>query len=269
MKKYLFLISSLFLSLEAKEICDFTYKEKNNICLELEKNNVDVKYIKNYFNTNNVLTHKQFEILHYDGNKNINNKLENSEHNLNLLKNHLNEYKTIYEDVEKKYSINKEVIASILLYETKLGKEKLRYTNKDFNVFFNYDDETLKKFKYKEITNIIKNTINFCYFNKITEDKCNFKTSKNGDFGLAQFSSNNLNYIVPINNDYDLNNMEVSIYSLANLLEKSLKIEKINYNEFKNNDEFSNYVLNKYNKNQKYIIEALITSYYLNKYNKI
>lgn len=62
--------------------------------------------------------------------------------------------------------------------------------------------------------------------------------------------------------------MEVSINSFSNLIVNVLKIEKINYDNFNNIDEFKVYVLKKYGKKQKYIISALINSYYINK-NKI
>ena len=263
MKKYLLLLLSFYYS-EASNLCDYKFEEKNNICLELTKT-IDIEYIKNYLdyeNSKNLISFDKKSLNQY------NNLNEFSENNLNLLKKHLYKYKNVYNELEKKYSVNKEVISSILLYETKLGSYNLEYNNKDFNSLLNNKLLT-NPINSNKVENLIKNTITFCYTNKISVDNCNFKTSKNGDFGIAQFSSENLKYIIPVNNNYDLNVMEVSINSLANLLVNVLKIEKINYEEFKDIEEFKTYIYNKYNKKEKYIINSLLMSYYVNKYKLI
>lgn len=266
MRRILLLFIFLFSLLEANEICDFNSEIKNDICMELAYKNVNIKYIKDYLNDKKSKDINELENLKYENKNNHILNEKSIETNLELLKNHLFEYKSIYNNLEKKYNINREVISSILLYETNLGKIKLKYSNKDFNSYLNYDEKNIKD--YKKYIKIIKNSIIFCYFNKISIEKCDFKTSRNGDFGIAQFSSDNLKYVIPINNNYDLNNMEVSINSLSNLIVNVLKIEKINYDNFNNIDEFKVYVLKKYGKKQKYIISALINSYYINK-NKI
>jgi len=144
---------------------------------------------------------------------------------------HIKEYKEVYDYVETKYKVNREIIASILLKETHIGKIKLKH---DAFVALNSlyreleeDSPRNKRLKKMGLNNIVY-IAQYCDKNKITVKNCNFPSSYAGATGIPQFMPMNF-YLVKgyKNSKGDLNKMEDAIVSTANYLNKRAKFKKL------------------------------------------
>ena len=137
----LLLIIGLTSLLSAKYTnCEFQNKNYIDICKKVVKNGVSYsyanKFLLSYFKTQkfdevswkylqprHIKTHKKNE-------KKANNVLVKQ---VPKMVTNLKEYKKVYDKAEKKYGVNREIIAAILLKETKLGR--IKPTHDAFIVF--------------------------------------------------------------------------------------------------------------------------------------
>ena len=111
--------------------CEFQNKDYIDICKKVVKNGVSYNYanrfLLSYFKTQKFdeVSWKYLQPRHIKTHK-ANEKRANNV----LVKyipdivDHLKKYKDVYDHSEKKYGVNREIIAAILMKETKLGKIK-------------------------------------------------------------------------------------------------------------------------------------------------
>lgn len=152
------------------------------------------------------------------------------------IKDHINEYITVYKDAEKSYSVNKEIIAAILTKETWLGKIKPKHDA--YSVFYSlYTKVKADTKRNKWLKNMGKKNIyyisQYCQKHKISLEKCNFKASYAGAVGFPQFMPMNFWLMKGYNNNKpNLNYMPDAIMSVANFLNFNTFKEKIDYKRF-------------------------------------
>ncbi|MBN2815154.1 MAG: lytic murein transglycosylase [Campylobacterales bacterium] len=135
---------------------------------------------------------------------------------------HLQEYKTVYDYAEKEYGVNREIIAAILLKETKLGK--IKPTHDAFIVFNTMVVRTKgetprEKWLLKMGKTNMATIIEFCYKNKVKPEECNLPSSYAGAIGIPQFMPNSFVYARSYKGGMpNLSKMEDAIISAANFL---------------------------------------------------
>ena len=111
--------------------CQFQNKNYIEICKKSVKNGVSYSYanefLLSYFKTKKFdeITYKYLQPKYIKHHKKSEKKANNVlvKHVPKIVK-HLEKYKEVYDYTEKKYGVNREIIASILMKETKLGKIK-------------------------------------------------------------------------------------------------------------------------------------------------
>jgi membrane-bound lytic murein transglycosylase B len=247
MKKFNFLLLLLFTNLFAKyDNCEFKNPDYIDICKEVVKDGVSYKYanqfLLSYFKTQKFdeITWKYIQPskikYHREKEKKANNALLGY---VPKMVQNLQKYKKAYDYAEKKYGVNREIIAAILLKETKLGA--IKPTHDAFIVFNTILTRTnpktprerwLHKMSKTNMVSIIKH----CYDKGVTPDECKLASSYAGAVGIPQFMPNSFVYAhsykakVP-----DLNTMEDAIVSVAKFLHSKANFtELMNFSKIKN-----------------------------------
>ena len=135
---------------------------------------------------------------------------------------HLKKYKEAYDFVEKEYGVNREIIAAILLKETKLGVIKPSH---DAFIVFNTmvvrtkPNSSREKWLLKMGKTNMAAIINHCYKKSVKPEQCNLPSSYAGAVGIPQFMPNSFIYAKSFRAEVaDLTNMEDAIVSAANFL---------------------------------------------------
>ena len=165
-----------------------------------------------------------------------------------LLKQHLKKYKKIYDAVEERYGVNREIIAAILQKETALGAFK-SYKYDAFSVLCAMLDRLnlsihpkpwqrkrfnrLKDFAYKNL----KALILYAHKKGINLLKTSMPSSYAGAVGIAQFTPQHFDLIVtaPGDKNASLHHMPTAIFSTANLLVKRFGWkEAVDFKKLKN-----------------------------------
>ena len=137
---------------------------------------------------------------------------------------HLNKYKEVYNYIEKKYGVNREIVAAILLKETKLGK--IHPTHDAFIVFNTMvvrskPNSSREKWLIKMGKTNMASIITHCYKKGVTPEQCNLPSSYAGAVGIPQFMPNSFIYAKSYKGKVaDLTNMEDAIVSAAYFLNK-------------------------------------------------
>lgn len=219
----LFLFSSFVLS------CSFKEERKQKLCLELQKRGVSSIYINNFINNplSSTIDKKTLKLINPKM-KSSHNKAEKKANN-NLLKykketkKHLNNYKKVYDFVEKKYNVNRGIIAGILLKETRLGKYKPKHNSYvTLNTIYNHIEPNNRRNKwlYKLSLNNLVSLGEYCFNNNIRVYNCSFPSSYIGAIGFPQFMPSNLE---KYSESFDgstpnLNKMEDAIISIGKYL---------------------------------------------------
>jgi len=242
------LISLVFsLTLSAKYTnCGFVDKNYTDICKDVVKKGVSYDYanrfLLSYFKTKKYdeITWKYIQpkyiSVHRAKEKKANNILV--QYIPRVIK-HLKRYEKVYDYSEKRFHVNREIIASILLKETKLGKIPLKH---DAFIVFNTiltrakpTTERAKRLIRMSKTNM-SSIINYCYKNKIQPNRCNLPSSFAGAVGIAQFMPNSFIYAQGYKKKYaNLNNMSDAIVSTAKFLNQKTGFKKmIVYSKMKN-----------------------------------
>ena len=225
--------------------CDFKNKDYSFICKKLLKRGVSVDYSNSFLlssktkkidkKTLKYISPKKIK-FHQKQEKIANNKLIK---HIPKTKKHLKTFKKVYDLAEKKYNVNREIIAAILLKETFLGDYKPKH---DAFVTLNTILTNLKpnSKRNKRLINFSKNNIisliEYCYDNNIKIAQCNFKSSYIGAVGYSQFIPTNFHLIQSYSNSFSkLDNLPDSILSTANFLNKNANFNKlINWETFQN-----------------------------------
>ncbi len=208
--------------------CDFRTNQYDDICKRANKEGVSVQYINEFLLSDKARERdlKSFELfspkkmsMHHSSEKRANNTLVKY---VPTIVRHLKEYKDVYDFAEKKYQVNREIVAAILMKETRIGKIRPRH---DAFVVFN----TLL-LKTKAVTSRDKRLINMaktnmvhiirhCYESQIAPDSCDLASSYAGAVGIPQFMPQNFHLIEGYEKSAgDLSNMEDAIVSTSRFL---------------------------------------------------
>jgi len=218
--------------------CEFQNKNYIDICEKVVKDGVSYNYanrfLLSYFKTQkfdevswkylqprHIATHRKNE-------KKANNVLVKQ---VPKMLANLKEYKKVYDKAEKKYGVNREIIAAILLKETKLGV--IKPTHDAFIVFntmvVRTDPKTAREKWILQMgkTNMAS-IITHCYKNKIEPEQCNLPSSYAGAIGIPQFMPNSFIYVESYKEKApDLTKMEDAIMSAAKFLNKKANFETL------------------------------------------
>ena len=217
--KNIFLLLLLSTILLAKyDNCTFKNKDYIDICEKVVKKGVSYKYANKF-----LLSY--FKTKKYDE---ISWKYLQPRH----IKTHkANEKKANNDYTEKKYGVNREIIAAILMKET--GLDKIKPTHDAFIVFntivVRTDPESSReKWLHKMGKTNMTSIIVHCYKKGVTPEQCNLPSSYAGAIGIPQFMPNSFIYAEGYKNKVaDLTNMEDSIVSVAKFLHKKADFSEL------------------------------------------
>ena len=204
MRKLLLLLALTSMLWAKYTNCEFQNKNYTDICKKVVKNGVSYEYankfLLSYFKTQKFdeVSWKYLQPRHIKTHKKNEKKANNV-----LVKfvpkivQNLQEYKKVYDKAEKKYGVNREIIAAILLKETKLGK--IKPTHDAFIVFntmvVRTDPKTAReKWILKMGKTNMASIITHCYKKGVEPEQCNLPSSYAGAVGIAQFMPNSFIY---------------------------------------------------------------------------
>jgi len=218
--------------------CDFQNKNYVDICKKVVKNGVSYnyanKFLLSYFKTQKFdeVSWKYLQPRHIKTHKKNEKKANNV-----LVKyvpkmvTNLKEYKKVYDKAEKKYGVNREIIAAILLKETKLGKIKPQH---DAFIVFNTmvvrtDPKTAReRWILKMGKTNMASIITHCYKKGVEPEQCNLPSSYAGAIGIPQFMPNSFIYVESYDEKaVDLTKIEDAIMSAAKFLHKKAKFDTL------------------------------------------
>lgn len=237
MKTKLLLLLTLTTLLSAKyDNCEFKNKDYSDVCNKVVKSGVSYKYA-NQFLTSYFKTQKFDEVswkylqpskiaYHTEQEKKANNVLV--KFIPNILDN-LQEYKEVYDAAEKKYGVNREIIAAILLKETKL--DKIKPTHDAFIVFNTMvvrskPNSEREKWLLNMGKSNMASIIEHCYKKELEPEQCNLPSSYAGAVGIPQFMPNSFIYADSYKSKVaDLTKMEDAIMSVAKFLNNKAAYE--------------------------------------------
>lgn len=218
--------------------CEFQNRDYVDVCEKVVKNGVSYDYantfLLSYFKTQKFdeISYKYLQPVHIKTHKKNEKKANNV-----LVKyvpeivEHLNNYKEVYDYSEKKYGVNREIIAAILIKETKLGK--IQPTHDAFIVFNTLVLRTKPNTpREKWLLNMGKTNmasiITYCYDKGIAPEQCNLPSSYAGAVGIPQFMPNSLVYAQGYKTKVaDLTRMEDAIVSASNFLHKKADFKEL------------------------------------------
>ncbi len=231
MTKLLLLLSLTTLAFAKYDNCDFKNKDYTDICEKVVKHGVSYKYanqfLLSYFKT------KKFDEIswkylqpskikyHKENERKANNVLVKY---VPKMVENLHRYKEVYDKAEKKYGVNREIIAAILLKETKL--DKIKPTHDAFIVFNTMVVRTKaetprEKWLLKMGKTNMAAIIEHCYKKGVRPEQCNLPSSYAGAVGIPQFMPNSFIYTEGYKTEVaDLTKMEDAIMSAAKFLHK-------------------------------------------------
>ncbi|TKI70830.1 murein transglycosylase [Sulfurimonas crateris] len=218
--------------------CEFKNKDYIDICNKVVKNGVSHEYankfLLSYFKT------KKFDEVSYKylQPKYIKTHKKNEKKANNVLVKyvpdmvaHLKKYAEVYDFAEKKYGVNREIIAAILIKETKLGK--IKPTHDAFIVFNTLVVRTEPNSpREKWLLNMGKTNmasiITHCYKKGVTPEECNLPSSYAGAVGIPQFMPNSFVYAEGYKTEIaDLTKMEDAIVSASKFLHKKADFSEL------------------------------------------
>lgn len=239
MKKFILLIvySVFTIASPVYTNCDFKIKKYHDICESARKEGVSVQYINEFLLSEKARQRdlRSFELfspkkisMHHANEKRANNTLVKY---VPVIVEHLKLYRDVYDFAEKKYRVNREIVAAILMKETRLGKIKPRH---DAFIVFNTllietrpvssRDNWLIRMAEENMIRII----HYCYLKKTAPDACNFASSYAGAVGIPQFMPHNFKYIEGYQKETgDLSDMSDAIVSASRFLHDNANFTKL------------------------------------------
>lgn len=222
------LLTLLHVNLYAYSNCHFKNTHYEEVCARLVKQGVSLEYANRFLLSpkSDKLELQSFKLfqpkmikVHHANEKKANNTLVKY---LPQLVSHLKKYKAVYDEAQKRFGVDREVIAAILMKETKLGKITPSYDA--YSVFntlvLKLNPKTSRdRWLLTMAKDNMVSIISYCYNNAIEPLACNFKSSYAGAVGIPQFMPQNFRYIVgykkPIGN---IETLEDAILSVAKYL---------------------------------------------------
>ncbi len=238
MKKLLLIIGLSSLLSAQYTNCKFKNEHYEDICEKVVKNGVSYEYVNkfllSYFKTQkfdevswkylqprHIKTHRKNE-------KRANNALVKE---VPKMIDNLKEYQEVYNKAEKEYGVNREIIAAILLKETKLGRIKPRH---DAFIVFNTmvlrsnPKTSREQWILRMGKTNMASIITHCYKKKVTPEQCNLPSSYAGAVGIPQFMPNSFVYAQSYGEGaVDLTKMEDAIMSAAKYLHKKANFNRL------------------------------------------
>jgi len=229
MNKLFFLLLLATLLFAKHNNCSFKNKDYEDICKKAVKAGVSYDYA-NIFLLSDFKTkkfdEKSYKYLqpqhiptHRKNEKKANNTLVKYVPEMTA---HLRAYAEVYDYVEQEYGVNREVIAAILIKETRLGK--IRPSHDAFVVFNTLVLRTKPKTQREKWllnmgkTNMVSIIVH-CYKRGVTPEGCNLPSSYAGAVGIPQFMPNSFVFAKGYKTEVgDLTKMEDAIVSAANYL---------------------------------------------------
>lgn len=217
--------------------CEFKIKPYEKVCNIGIKKGVSLQYANAFLLSFKAtkLDMKSFELfrpkkiaIHAANEKRANNSLLKYIHEI---VNHLKQYQDVYEYTETKYHVNREIIAAILMKETRLGKIKSRH---DAFIVFNTlilelkqvseRDKRLMKMAQENLASIM----HYCYKKHIEPNDCNFASSYAGAVGIPQFMPQNFKYIEGYKTALgNLSKMNDAIVSASHFLQQNAQFDQL------------------------------------------
>lgn len=215
--------------------CEFNIASYNDVCKKALSLGVDLEYIKDFLTSpkSEIFDEVSFELMqpkkieeHKQSEKRANNELVKY---IPELVKHIEEYRDVYDEAQKRFGVNREIIAAILLKETRLGKIVPKH---DSFIVFNTlllrtkPNSPREKWLVDLSKSNMVSIIQYCYENELKPSECNLASSYAGAIGISQFMPNNLQLARSyMNNTPDITQMEDAILSTANFL-----YQKSNFN---------------------------------------
>lgn len=231
MKKKLLLLTLATLLSAKYTNCNFQNPHYTQVCQSVVKKGVSYdyanKFLLSYFKTQKFdeISWKYLQPsklkLHQANEKKANNVLVSY---LPQMVENLKKYAAAYKLAQERYGVNPEIIAAILLKETKLGK--IKPTHDAFIVFNTMVVRTKgetprEQWLLKMGKTNMATIIDYCYKKKLKPHECNLPSSYAGAVGIAQFMPNSFIYADSYKSDIpELTNMEDAILSVASFLHK-------------------------------------------------
>ena len=217
--------------------CEFQNKNYIDICKKTVRKGVPVDEVNRFLLSKKA---KQMDELSFKlfSPKKIKKHRQNEKRANNVLVKyipkiikHVNKYHNVYDEAEARYGVNREIIAAILMKETKLGEIKPSFDA--FEVFNTLVVKVKPKTKRDEwLLNMGKSNmvsiISYCYSKGLKVDKCVLASSYAGAVGIAQFMPSSFIYIDSYKNKVgDLTKMEDAILSVAKYLNKKASFDEL------------------------------------------
>ncbi|MDQ1244737.1 MAG: rane-bound lytic murein transglycosylase [Campylobacterota bacterium] len=218
--------------------CGFQNKDYKDVCEQVVKNGVPYEYankfLLSYFKTQKFdeVSYKYLQPEHIATHKKNEKKANNV-----LVKfvpemvEHLKAYAHVYDYAEQKYGVNREIIAAILIKETKLGK--IKPTHDAFIVFNTLVLRTKPQTKREKWllkmgkANMVS-IITYCYNKNVAPEECNLPSSYAGAVGIPQFMPESFVYAKGYKTEVgDLTKMEDAIVSASNFLHKKAEFNEL------------------------------------------
>lgn len=233
------LLLSLATLLSAKYTnCEFKNPNYTDVCKSVVKKGVSYEYA-NKFLMSYFKTQKFDEVSwkYLQPNKIEHHKIQEKKANNALVSyipkmlENLKKYKEVYDYAESTYGVNREIIAAILLKETKLGK--IKPTHDAFIVFNTMVVRTTpnsdrEKWLLKMGKTNMATIITYCYKKGVKPEQCNLPSSYAGAVGIPQFMPNSFVYAASYEGDIpDLTKMEDAIVSTASYLNLKADFSKL------------------------------------------
>lgn len=144
---------------------------------------------------------------------------------------HLKRYKKVYDHTEQKFGVNREIIAAILIKETRLGK--IEPTHDAFIVFNTLvvrtkPDTPREKWLLNMGKTNMASIITHCYKRSLSPEECNLPSSYAGAVGIPQFMPDSFVYAEGYESETaDLTKMEDAIVSAAKFLHVKAEFKEL------------------------------------------
>ena len=208
--------------------CDFRVEAYETVCREALAEGVSVDYANRYLLAPQTQARDPESLerfapkmiaVHHANEKRANNALVAF---VPEIVRNLDRYRAVYDEAERRYGVNREVVAAILAKETRLGRIGLKHDA--FTVFNTLlrelpaDTARNKSLVAMAERNIVS-LMRFCFENGISPARCRFPSSYAGAVGIPQFMPQNFALVTPYGpGPGDLDTMEDAILSTARFL---------------------------------------------------
>ncbi len=217
--------------------CKFKNASYNEVCKKALAKGVDLEYIESFltspkakevdelsfklFQPSQIATHKKNE-------KKANNSLVQF---IPEIVEHLQTHKKAYDYAEREFGVSREIIAAILMKETRLGRVVPKH---DSFVVFNTlllrtkpDSDRNKWLLSMSKSNMVA-ILHHCYTNNLSAEACNLPSSYAGAIGVCQFMPDNLPLTRSMSgNAPDISKSDDAIISAANFLKERAKFDSL------------------------------------------